>query len=41
MKQVAAWIDRVVGAPDDKTCAAVLGEVRELTGKFAAPGISG
>jgi len=41
MKQIAAWIDRVVGSPDEKTSAAVLGEVRELTGKFPAPGISG
>src|SRR5205085_914118 len=41
MKQIAAWIDRVVGSPDEKTSAAVLNEVRELTGKFPAPGISG
>jgi len=41
MKQIAAWMDRVVGAPDEKTSEAVLGEVRELTRKFPAPGISG
>jgi glycine hydroxymethyltransferase len=41
MKQIAAWMDRVVGAPDDATAAAVAGEVREMTGKFPAPGISG
>jgi glycine hydroxymethyltransferase len=39
-KQVGAWIDRVVGSPTDETCAKVLAEVRELTRKFPAPGIS-
>ena len=41
MKQIAAWMDRIVGSPDEATSAAVLGEVRELTRKFPAPGISG
>ena len=42
MKQIAAWMDRVVGSPDDAaTATAVAGEVRELTGTFPAPGISG
>jgi glycine hydroxymethyltransferase len=40
MKQIAAWIDRVVSRPDDETGAKVLGEVHELTRKFPAPGIS-
>jgi glycine hydroxymethyltransferase len=40
MKQIAAWMDRVVGNPDEATATAVLGEVRELTRKFPAPGIS-
>ena len=39
-KQVAIWIDRVVGNPTDETAAKVLAEVRELTRKFPAPGIS-
>jgi len=41
MKQIAAWMDRVIGSPDDATAAAVAGEVREVTRKFPAPGISG
>src|SRR6187549_3044647 len=41
MKQIAAWMDRVVGSPDDATAEKVAGEVRELTRKFPAPGISG
>ena len=41
MKQIAAWMDRVVGNPDEATATAVVGEVRELTRKFPAPGISG
>ena len=40
MKLVASWIDRVVASPTDETSAKVLGEVRELTKKFPAPGIS-
>src|SRR5450432_695327 len=40
MRQIATWMDRVVGDPTDETAAKVLGEVRELTGKFPAPGIS-
>jgi glycine hydroxymethyltransferase len=41
MKQIAVWMDRVVGSPDDATAEKVAGEVRELTRKFPAPGISG
>ena len=40
MKQIAAWMDRVVAEPTDETAAKVLGEVRELTRRFPAPGIS-
>jgi glycine hydroxymethyltransferase len=40
MKQIAAWMDRVVSDPSDETAAKVLGEVRELTRRFPAPGIS-
>ena len=40
MKQIAAWMDRVVGDPSDETAAKVLGEVHELTRRFPAPGIS-
>jgi glycine hydroxymethyltransferase len=40
MKQIAAWIDRVVSAPSDAALhAKVAGEVRELCAKFPAPGI--
>jgi glycine hydroxymethyltransferase len=40
MKQIAAWMDRVIGDPTDETAAKVLGEVHELTRRFPAPGIS-
>jgi len=40
MRLVAAWIDRVISNPTDENAAKVLGEVRELTRKFPAPGIS-
>ncbi len=40
MKQIAAWMDRVISDPTDETAAQVLGQVRELTRKFPAPGIS-
>src|SRR5690349_16208063 len=40
MKQIAAWMDRVVSAPGDAALhAQVAGEVRELCAKFPAPGI--
>ena len=42
MKQIAAWMDRVISNPDDDDARRrSLGEVRELTRKFPAPGISG
>jgi glycine hydroxymethyltransferase len=40
MKQIAAWMDRVISNPTEETGARVLAEVRELTRKFPAPGIS-
>ncbi len=41
MRQIGAWMARVVAAPDDETLAArVAGEVRELCRGFPAPGIS-
>jgi glycine hydroxymethyltransferase len=40
MRQIAVWIDRVVANPTDETSEKVLAEVRELTRKFPAPGIS-
>jgi glycine hydroxymethyltransferase len=40
MKQIAAWMDRVVAAPADAALhAQVAGEVRELCARFPAPGI--
>ncbi len=41
MRQVAAWIARVVAAPDDEALAArTAGEIRELCKGFPAPGIA-
>jgi glycine hydroxymethyltransferase len=40
MRQIGLWIDRVVSDPTEATAAKVLAEVRELTSKFPAPGIS-
>ncbi len=40
MKLIAAWMDRVVADPSEETAAKVLAEVREVTRKFPAPGIS-
>ncbi|HVR62932.1 MAG TPA: serine hydroxymethyltransferase [Polyangia bacterium] len=40
MRQIAAWIDRVIASPHDDTAEKVRAEVRELTRKFPAPGIS-
>jgi glycine hydroxymethyltransferase len=38
-RQIARWIDQVVSSPTDDVAEKVLGEVRELTKKFPAPGI--
>ncbi|MGH2784994.1 MAG: serine hydroxymethyltransferase [Actinomycetota bacterium] len=41
MAQIAAWIDKVVAAPDDDGLAdQIAGEIRELCARFPAPGIS-
>ena len=40
MKQIAAWMDRVMSDPSDENAARVAAEVRELTNRFPAPGIS-
>ena len=41
MKQIAAWMDEVVRAPDDAGLKArIAGEVRELCKTFPAPGIT-
>jgi glycine hydroxymethyltransferase len=40
MRQIAAWMDAVVSAPDDAALhARIAGEIRELCGRFPAPGI--
>jgi len=40
MAQIAAWIDEVVARPDDADLQArIAGQVRELCGRFPAPGI--
>jgi glycine hydroxymethyltransferase len=40
MKQIAAWMDRVVSAPADTAMhAQVAGEIRDLCARFPAPGI--
>jgi glycine hydroxymethyltransferase len=40
MKQIAAWMDRVMSNPSDENAAVVAAEVRELTKRFPAPGIT-
>jgi glycine hydroxymethyltransferase len=40
MQQIAAWMDRVISSPNDDVAEKVFGEVRELTRRFPAPGIS-
>ena len=41
MVEIAAWIDKVVSAPDDEGLAdRVAGEIRELCARFPAPGIA-
>ena len=40
MKQIVAWMDRVMSNPSDENAARVVAEVRELTNRFPAPGIS-
>jgi glycine hydroxymethyltransferase len=40
MKLIADWMDRVVKQPTDEVADKVFAEVREVTAKFPAPGIS-
>jgi glycine hydroxymethyltransferase len=40
MKQIATWMDRMMSDPSDENAARVAVEVRELTGRYPAPGIS-
>jgi glycine hydroxymethyltransferase len=40
MKQIAAWMERVISNPSDENAAQVAAEVSELTKRFPAPGIS-
>jgi len=40
MKQIAAWMDRVISNPSDENAAKVAAEVLELTKRFPAPGIT-
>jgi glycine hydroxymethyltransferase len=40
MKQIAAWMDGVMSNPSDENAAQVAAEVRELTKRFPAPGIT-
>jgi glycine hydroxymethyltransferase len=40
MRQIALWMDRVINSPSDDVAEKVFGEVREMTRKFPAPGIS-
>jgi glycine hydroxymethyltransferase len=40
MKQIAAWMDRVISNPSDDNAATIEAEVRELTKRFPAPGIT-
>jgi glycine hydroxymethyltransferase len=40
MKQIAVWMDRVITNPSDENAARIALEVRELTTRFPAPGIS-
>ncbi len=40
MKQLADWMDRVIRDPSDEVCEKVFGEVREVTARFPAPGLT-
>jgi glycine hydroxymethyltransferase len=41
MAEIAAWIDKVVSAPDDEGLAdQIAGEIREVCARFPAPGIA-
>ncbi len=40
MKQIAGWMDRVIRDPSDEVCEKVFREVREVTARFPAPGLT-
>jgi glycine hydroxymethyltransferase len=40
MQLIADWMDRVIRQPTDEVCDKVFAEVREVTARFPAPGIS-
>jgi glycine hydroxymethyltransferase len=40
MKLIAGWMDRVIRDSGDETCEKVFAEVREVTARFPAPGLS-
>ncbi len=40
MRQIGAWMDRVISKPTEETADQVFAEVREVTGRFPAPGIT-
>jgi glycine hydroxymethyltransferase len=40
MKLIADWMDRVIKQPTDDVCEKVFAEVREVTARFPAPGLS-
>jgi glycine hydroxymethyltransferase len=40
MRQIAGWMDRVISDPQDDTADKVYAEVKELTSRFPAPGIT-
>jgi glycine hydroxymethyltransferase len=40
MKLIAAWMDRVIRDPSDAVCEKVFAEVREVTARFPAPGLT-
>jgi glycine/serine hydroxymethyltransferase len=40
MRQIAAWMDQIVNAPEDESLATkVRAEVRDFCTKFPAPGL--
>jgi glycine hydroxymethyltransferase len=39
MKQIGAWMDRIMSNPSEENAAHVAAEARELTSRFPAPGI--
>ena len=40
MKLIADWMDRVIRQPTDENAEKVFAEVREVTARFPAPGLT-